>query len=621
MDWMLQWFLLVLVSVVSAGVTGVVINGVYRRKFYLAKSEADRKLNISAEAERIMYKSLLDHTSDGIVLMDENYTVCEVNRSFLQMFDYAENELLGNPLYKYILSAEYALDEMSDAIIRTDHDRYETVRTRKNGMPIVVQISTFMLDLPTQEGTRKFICSRYTDITEKKEAEKKIKELAYYDTLTSLPNRYLLESKVAELILMSKESSFSFIFMDFNGFKHINDTLGHEFGDALLVAFSKRVRGNIKQNDFLARMGGDEFVLLLPDTPREMACKVVERINTLLQNPFLINGQRIFIGLATGIAGYPEDSVSADELYRCADIAMYTAKQQKLSYVYYNEELKNQYRERLELEQDLIAALKHKNEIVLHYLPVIDLEKHKIISFEALCRWHHPKLGLIPSARFIPVAEDSQLIYKLGSVVLQMAFKQAYEWKASGFEFSVTVNLSAKEVLLAETVQQIDALRKKYKGIEDRIELEITEAVSIMNVERGKYVVAQLRSMGFKIILDDFGVGYSSLSFLRDLHVDRLKIDKRLIDDVQHTNSTSLILKGLLHLASIIDVDVVAEGVSTMEQKLILEEIGFTYLQGFLFSEPVPAEEVEHVMRQVAQSNHFFRSREESESKLHIARG
>ncbi|MGM0431437.1 MAG: sensor domain-containing protein [Spirochaetota bacterium] len=545
-----------------------------------------------AEAERILYRNLFDHASDGIVLMDENYQVCEVNQSFLKMFDFAEEELLGNPLYQYILTSEYANKELPDALIRVDQDQYETVRTRKNGMPVVVRISTFTLELPTEGGYKTYICSQYTDITEKQESERRIRELAYYDSLTSLPNRYLLESRVSEMLMVPGMRQFSFVYMDLNGFKHINDTLGHEFGDELLIAFSKRVRGNIKEDDFFARMGGDEFVLLLPKTPREHASKVIERINELLNNPFHIKGQRVFVGLAAGIAAFPDDAASPDELYRFSDIAMYTAKQKKLPYLYYDQEMQKQYKERMELEQQLVEALKQDEQFVLHYLPVYDLKEERFVSFEALCRWDHPQEGVIPSARFIPIAEDSQLIYRLGRLVLDKVFKQSHLWVSEGYDFLTSVNLSAKELLLAETIDYIEELVGKYPGIQKRLEIEITEAASLIDAQQGRDAVGRLKAMGFKIILDDFGIGYSSLNFLRDLRADSIKVDKHLIDDVKHANSTGLILKGLLHLAHTLGVEVIAEGISTQEQRDTLAGLGFRYMQGFLFSKPLVADQV-----------------------------
>jgi diguanylate cyclase (GGDEF)-like protein/PAS domain S-box-containing protein len=539
------------------------------------------------DRERRLYKSFLEHTSDGIVILDQDYRIMDVNTRFLQMFDYAEHELLGNPLYQYILTSEYQDEKTPSALIRLDHDEYETVKTKKNGMPLVVRISTFTLDIPTDSGIQQCICSQYTDVTEKREREKKIQELAYYDTLTGLPNRYLLESRVSEMV--REKLKFSMIYMDLNGFKHINDTLGHDFGDKLLVALSRRIRGNIKQDDFLARLGGDEFVLLLPSTPREHASSVITRIHNLLSSPFLIEGQRIYVGLAAGITAHPDDGTSVKELFRYADIAMYTAKQNSKPYLYYDVQMHQQYLERMELEQQLIPALKTEGEIVLHYLPVYDISTDEIVSFEALCRWNHPTKGILNSSEFIHIAEDSKLIFELGALVLKSAFKQADQWKSDGLKLSVTVNLSAKEVLLAETVDLLKQLRLQYPEAAGLIELEITEAVTILNEEKGRKVVQRLKALGFKIILDDFGVGYSSLSLLKDLKIDRLKIDKHLIDDAEYANSTALILKGLLHIAKLLDVDVVAEGIGTAEQKHILEDIGFRYLQGFYFSQPLPA--------------------------------
>ncbi|MCF7933784.1 MAG: EAL domain-containing protein [Spirochaetia bacterium] len=613
-----QLSLLLFACVVTAMTAWYCARKRYLKRYDQVIRENEHNLAVSLAAERQLYTSLLEHTTDGVVLMDMDYTIREVNSSFLKMFEFAEGELNGKPLYQYILSdvscPNYTTHE---ALIKSDNDSYETIRIKQNGDPVIVKVVTFTVSMPTLEGEKHVICSQYTDVTEMVQKEQKISELAYYDSLTGLPNRYLLKSKAAEIQMDGRDTQFSFVFMDLNGFKHINDTLGHEYGDALLIAFSKRVRGNIKRHDFLARIGGDEFVLLLPNTPRKMAYRVVERIHQVLENPFMINGQRLFIGAAAGITGYPEDSHSVKELQRFADIAMYTAKKQHVPYRYYSKEMSKQYNERLQLEQSLSAALKRPHEILLHYLPVIDLEDFSVLSFEALCRWDHPEQGLISSAKFIQIAEDSQLIYDLGTLVLKKAFKQAYRWKQAGYDFTVTVNLSAKELVLPGTIGKLRRLLKQYPGVEHQVELEITEAVSMLNLEKGKESVRQLKDLGFSIILDDFGSGYSSLTFLRELEVDRLKIDKHLIEDARYSNATGLILKGLHHLASIMDVDIIAEGVSTIEQRQLLESIGFRYLQGFLFSEPVPAQEIDQVLARLAQSKHFLQHSQRNESKLH----
>ncbi len=611
------YFLYTLLSAVLVGVIVWILTRRYdKRRYQKILKETDDQLHFTLEGEKLLYKSLLDNVSDGIVLMDPDYTIIQVNKSFLNMFEYAEGELLGNPLFQYILTANSEDIDSQEALIKIDEDSYEAVRVRKNGDPIIVNISTFTIKLPTHDGHRPFICSQYSDVTEKVKKEKKITELAYFDSLTSLPNRYLLEAKASELHLKGDDRQFSFVFMDLNGFKHINDTLGHEYGDALLIAFSKRVKGNIKKNDFLARIGGDEFVLLLPNTPRDRAYKVVERINGLLENPFMIKGQRIFIGVAAGITGYPDDSESIDELQRFADIAMYTAKQQKIPYLYYDEKMKNQYQEKMTLEQNLASALKAKDEILLHYLPVIDFSDQRVVSVEALCRWNHPELGVIPPSKFIPIAEDSQLIYELGAYVLKRAFKQAYNWHNEGYDFGVTVNLSAKEVLLAGTLTLIKKLVKQYPGVEKVIGLEITESITMLNAQRGKDAIKELKAIGLTIILDDFGSGYSSLSFLRDLEADRLKIDKHLIDDIEYSNATTLILKGLLHLAQMMDLQVIAEGISSIEQMELVQDIGFAYGQGFLFSKPVKAADIDIMLEEVSQCNHFLRSEDHHVSNI-----
>lgn len=586
--------LIALVSLIAGAIISTLIHvSLYRNKARLQVEEIERRSSMLAEREHIQYKNLFVHSSDGIVLMDEEFCILQVNKSFLNMFEYKEEELLGNPLYRFIIPSTERGEECQEGLLKRAAGTFEAVRTKKNGMAVVVEISVFTIELPGEHGIERFIYSQYTDITKKKETEKRIRELAYYDTLTSLPNRWLLNKRVQDLIRFDTAGKlyFSLIYIDLNGFKHINDTLGHNFGDELLVAFSSRIKANIKNDDFLARIGGDEFVLLLPMTSKDLAGRVMSRITKLMDNPFLIEGQRIFIGASSGIAQYPDDTKEAEDLFRYADIAMYAAKRQKKGVAFYTPELLDQYRERLDLEQGLYQAIQ-SGDIDLYYQPVIDIKTMTVASLEALSRWNHPEKGIIPSAKFISIAEDSHLIVELGKQMLRKAFAQAAAWRHEGQYLKIAVNLSAKELVREDTVLEIERLRKRYPESQGWIQLEITEAVSLLDMEHGTAMIRRIKELGFSVILDDFGTGYSSLSFLKDMHIDGLKIDRRLVESAERTNSTGLILKGLLHLASILRIDVVAEGVSDERVDEVVKRLGFTFAQGYHYSPAIPAQDV-----------------------------
>ncbi|MDX1584835.1 MAG: EAL domain-containing protein, partial [Thermoanaerobaculia bacterium] len=385
-------------------------------------------------------------------------------------------------------------------------------------------------------------------------------------------------------------------------FKFINDTLGHSIGDALLQGVARRLRSITRGEDTVSRIGGDEFTLISEVQNVEDASKIAEKILEVIARPFEIEGQELYVTTSVGIAIYPEDGSDEDTLLKSADGAMYRAKSLgRNNYQLCTAEMNEKAMERLSLERDLRGAL-DRQEFLLHYQPQVDLASGEIIGLEALLRWQHPKRGLVPPASFIPVAEDTRLIFDIGEWVLQKACEQVRDWQIAGLgNIRVAVNLSARQFQHRGLVSQIADILDRTALMPKLLELEITESMAVHNTEWSLKMIQELRSLGIRISMDDFGTGYSSLNYLRQFRIDTLKIDREFLLGVPTKKSSSTIVAAIIHMARGLDMRVIAEGVETESQRTFLEREGCDAIQGFVFSEPLPVEELTELLRRHQQ--------------------
>ncbi|MFZ2269555.1 MAG: EAL domain-containing protein [Azonexus sp.] len=427
-------------------------------------------------------------------------------------------------------------------------------------------------------------------------AERNVRQLAYNDTLTGLPNRLLFVDSLNRTIERSaaRNGIFALLFLDLDRFKYINDTLGHEAGDQLLATMAQRLKGCVRTDDFVARLGGDEFTLLLDDLPNAgVAASVAQNICRTVSAPLTICGQEIVITASIGISMYPADGADVSNLLRHADTAMYRAKHAGSGFCYYESTMESVLSERMKLENDLRRALE-RNEITTFYQPVIDTVSGTVVGVEALVRWLHPEQGIVSPASFIPVAEETGLILPLGERVLRSACVQAKSWLDNGLaNFHVAVNLSAKQLEQADLREIILSALHDSGLPASALILEITESVLMERAGACIDLLRDLRSLGISISIDDFGTGYSSLSYLKHLPANTLKIDQSFIRDIAHDEDALAIVTGIIALAHSLRMLVVAEGVETIEQQQHLSRLNCDFLQGYLFSRPVPAEVIE----------------------------
>jgi len=432
------------------------------------------------------------------------------------------------------------------------------------------------------------------DISQRKASEQQIHHLAYFDTLTGLASRTYYHERIQSFIQTAdrREEKFAFLFLDLDGFKDINDSLGHNQGDELLKIIAARIQNEIRDVDFAARLGGDEFCILLSgiiddESVAEVACRCLDQIN----KPLTLSQQQIRPRVSIGIAIYPRDGGNEHEIMKSADTAMYAAKKAgKQCFTFYTQDMALQAVSRLEKEQMLLEAFEDE-QFMLHFQPQISMQTGRMVGVEALVRWKHPTEGMIPPDEFIPEIEQLGLVAQLGEWVLKTACEQMASWHQSGFPFiHVAVNISAlhfQDASLLSTVKDILATT----GVPaEYLELEVTE--SAMHVEECLSIITQLREVGIKIAIDDFGTGYSCLASLKQLPFDSLKIDKVFIDDMLTNHHTALLLGTIIGLANALDYKIVAEGVENNEQALVMHGLGCHIIQGYLFGRPVSSDEI-----------------------------
>lgn len=558
---------------------------------------AQRRLQ---QQERI-FRQVFQASEDAILLLDGNDFI-DCNEAAVRMLRCnSKEEIL--PVPPWGLSPELQPDgrrstekarEMIEIAYRRHFHRFEWMHTRADGEDFPVEVTLTLLEL---EG-RQILHVVWNDITERKRNEQKIEQLARYDLLTGLPNRRLLQ-ECAEHALKAggrDQRPLGVMYMDLDRFKDINDTQGHEKGDQVLAEVANRLRACLRSTDTVARLGGDEFAFLLPNAGLEQMKAVAERVIMALEEPFLIQGISTRLGASIGLVRYPEHGRTLAELLKHADIAMYRAKDRQSGWCLFEPEQASNVLERVNLERELRHAISTR-ELVLHYQPVIEPATGRIRCVEALARWPNAHGSEISPGVFIPVAESTGLIHPLGDLLLELACKQAAHWRGQGLSFPIALNLSARELQAPGLVGRIlDKLREN--GLDgSAIEIEITESAAMGNAAEHVARLSQLKDHGIRILVDDFGTGHSSLSQLKQLPVDTLKIDQSFIRDMVSDPADANIVETIVLLAGAMGLTTVAEGIETTGQLLAVQALGCECAQGFLFARPADADSITPLLK------------------------
>ncbi|MDQ7016528.1 MAG: EAL domain-containing protein, partial [Gammaproteobacteria bacterium] len=459
--------------------------------------------------------------------------------------------------------------------------------------------SVMVSSLKDDKGKVSHYIALKEDISLRKQAEEQVLYQAQYDALTGLPNRSLMLDRLQQSIVTAKREHWlmAFLFLDLDSFKSVNDTLGHKAGDKLLQAVSKRLQVCVRAMDMVARFGGDEFVVLLQDIhDAENAAVISEKIIHSLAEPFRVKNRDIYIGCSIGISLFPEDSLGADQLLQYADMAMYRAKEAgRNNFQFFTTGMQEKVNRNMELEHDLRLALKD-DQLQLYYQPIMTAAGDEMKSAEALVRWLHPEYGLMLPNEFIPLAEEGGLITTLGVWVLQRACQQLGAWKREGKVVTLSVNVSSRQS--PETISHtvIQALLLKNGVAAENLVLEITESLFLSDSDEVIQWLTEIKALGVKLSIDDFGTGYSSLSYLKRFPLDILKVDRAFIKNLPDDSEDQTLVRAILAMAKSLGLKVVAEGVETSGQQQMLQQLQCEYVQGYLFSKPLPADQFERLL-------------------------
>lgn len=560
------------------------------------------KADTALRESEYRFRTLIENMSEGLVHLDRNDHIIFVNKRFCQMTGYREEELLGQN------ASALLLDEEGRKIVAKANQR----RRRGISEDYELQLRTcqgkiiwsLVGAVPTLDAGGKVIGSMsvHTDITERKRAEEQLIHNALHDALTGLPNRALFLEHLRRAIGHSprRKKTFAVLFLDFDGFKLINDSLGHMEGDSLLKMIARRLGSLLRGDDVVARLGGDEFTILLDDlTDSKDAFFVVERIQDILKEPFILSGREVFISASIGIALRDAKYKTPEEMLRDADIAMYRAKSSgKGRHEIFNQAMHEQVSNRLRLETELRLALE-RGEFRVFYQPIMQIATNQLIGFEALVRWFHPQRGQIMPGEFIPIVEETGLIVPLGEWILRESCRQVREWQRrfpARSDLTISVNLSCKQFMQFDLVERIaDILRKT--GLEARfLRLEVTESHVMENSDMAITIMNRLRDLGVQISIDDFGTGYSSLSYLQRLPINYLKIDRSFINLMNANHENGEIVRAIVMLAKNLNMKVIAEGIETEEQALKLINLDCQFGQGYFYSKPTDAIQAEDIL-------------------------
>ena len=557
--------------------------------------------NIKASEDQLtLFAKALENTLEGVLILNDKKEISAVNKAFVHITGYKTEEVLAKGI-DFLPSDEITSEsyqELWDKLETRGEIKGEILFSHKNGKDFPVWLNATVLK---DESDRiSHYVGVFSDITQRKKKEKELSHLANYDVLTQLPNRTLLNDRIEHAIQHAHRTNslLATFFLDLDEFKQINDKLGYNTGDKLLILVAERLKDTLRAGDTVARIGGDEFVILLEDiTEIRGLAKAANEILDSIGHPFTISEKDLHISPSIGISVYPHDGKTAASLLKYAETAMYHAKEQgRNNFQFFTEEMNQRVLEQIEMGQALRKAL-NNNELVLYYQPQIDLPSGKIVGIEALLRWEHPEKGLITPLEFISIAENTGLILPIGEWVCQQAILQGVKWRDLGLgEHRICINISARQFHQFDIVGLVNKTLKQTGYKASLVELEITETTIINDIEQTTQKLKDLRGMGVRLAVDDFGTGYCSLSYLKQFPLDSLKIDKSFIDGVSEHGQDSKIVSSVILLAHDLGLEVIAEGVETDEHIAFLRENHCDAAQGYYFARPQLPENLEQLL-------------------------
>ena len=573
------------------GDDGSVIGAVMAFREVSDRLEVEKALQHSEER----FRKAFDFAPVGMALIGLDSTILQVNTAICTLLGLTDKDLLG--MYQSDLTHPADIENEKTRLYELITGQTTTVQFEKryrsqhgNDIWTLVNVSLLM----QQEEP---LCYLYQihDLTERKEAEYRLSLLAHYDPLTGLANRLRLWEEAESQILIAKRQrqGLAVLFIDLDNFKHINDSMGHEAGDQLLQEVASRLRASVRESDCVARLGGDEFVLLLPNvqSPEDVSA-ITNKIWAGFAKAVMIEGHAITAGMSMGVSLYPEDGQDAKTLLRCADSALYHAKAEgRNNMQFYRLELTARLGQKLKLERELRIAIE-RHEFEIYYQPIVGMSDGVLHGAEALIRWHHPELGMVMPDTFIQLTEETELILPIGEWVMQEACRQAVIWQQNGHKgVGISVNVSARQFKSNEILQIVKAALADSGLLPALLTLEVTEQLMLQNTEQNLSLIANLKDLGVRIAIDDFGVGYSSLNYIKRFNPHKLKIDRSFVHDVVGNPEDEAIVRAIIAMAHSLKMLVVAEGIETEVQRSFLQQEGCDLAQGFLYAKPRSAED------------------------------
>lgn len=564
-------------------------------------TEHKRAAGAMRESEE-RFRAIFQSAPIGIELADRHGKLTHTNAALQEMLGYTADELRNIDFTAIThpddVAAEHVLD---DELVTGGRDQYQLEKRhiRKDGQVIWTRLTATLVRNGPEESH--FALGMVEDITERKRAEEALVYQSLHDTLTDLPNRALLQDRLAQALLRARRvgGATALLLMDLDRFKEVNDAFSHQYGDLLLEQIGARLCDTLRETDTVGRLGGDEFALVLPGTDRAGAVIAAQKLTEMLLQPFEVEGHLLQVTASIGIALYPDHSADGPTLLRQADVAMYVAKRAGGGYAFYAPEDDEHSPGRVTLVGELRGAIDH-DDLFLQYQPKMDLATRRVEGVEALVRWRHPERGLITPDQFIGLAEHTGLIKPLTLWVLDEALRQCSSWHGAGVDLRVAVNLSPRSLQDPELVEMIAERLDHWQALPSWLELEITEGAIMADAPRALETLTALHEMGVGISIDDFGTGYSSLAYLKRLPVDEIKIDKSFILDMAMNEEETFIARSVIDLGHNLGMQVVAEGVENQRILDLLESMGCDQAQGFHLSRPLPASDVLLWLRSVA---------------------
>ena len=539
-----------------------------------------------------LLQATLEATADGILVLNESGNVINYNQKFIDIWGLPnEIELDRDQILTLILAelTEPYANSLKERYAQFNSPKFNSLEL-KNGKVLECYSQVQQL----QEQTMGQVLS-FRDVTEHKKAQTIIQHQAFHDSLTDLPNRTLFDRELAKALNQAQQRNqmLAVVFIDLDRFKTINDTLGHAIGDLLLKSVVKRLERCVREKDIIARWGGDEFTLLLPEINcRDDATAIAQRILSALKPGFKLDKHYLHITSSLGIAVFPDDGKDAETLLKNADVALYWVKEKgRNNYQHYALRLNSQAHELLSLENSLHYALA-RQEFILYYQPIVEVQTNKIVKLEALLRWQHPDLGVVAPDLFIPIAEENGLIVDIGAWALKTACAQTKAWQNMGLsDLIISVNLSARQFYNNDLVKTVKQILRSTELSPHCLELEITETATMRNTKLARQILLDLHQMGISLSMDDFGTGYSSLSYLKDFPFSTIKIDRSFVQDLSFDSSNFSIINAITTLGAGLNLQIIAEGVESEQLKNLLKTLHCDYMQGYFFSLPITAEQ------------------------------